>query len=90
MTIKRICDVVVDGEELQFKLTDQELREAAQEFNKICKREDIRTQLRDMGIENMTDDDVNYMADQLLERLEYDESWYWSRVEETVNNYVGV
>lgn len=72
------------------ELSDQELREAAQEFNKRCKREDIRTQLRDMGIENMTDDDVNYMADQLIDRLEYDESWYWSRVEEIVNNYLGV
>ena len=72
------------------ELSDQELQEAAQEYNKICKREDIRTQLRDMGIENMTDDDVNYMADQLIDRIEYDESWYWSKVETVVNNYLGV
>lgn len=86
MTIERFCGATPTS----FKLTDQELREAAQEFNKICKREDIRTQLRDTGVEDVSDEDVEYMADQLIERMEYDESWYWSKVETTVNNFLGI
>lgn len=89
-SLRNIIGDKIDTRETEITLTDDELREAAQEFNKICKRDDIRTVLRDMGIENMTDDDIDYMADQLIERMEYDESWYWSKVEETVNNYLGM
>lgn len=70
MKIKRI----VNGQEMEFELTDSEQMQAFYEWHDECDKEDIQSVLEDMEL-TVTDEQLSLMADKFRDYMSCDDSW---------------
>ena len=64
----------VNGQEMEFELTDSECMHAFYEWHAECDKEDVQTVLDDMGL-TATDEQLDLIADRFRDYMSEDDSW---------------
>ena len=64
----------VNGQEMEFALTDLECMHTFYEWHAECDKEDVQTILEEMGL-TATDEQLDLIADRFRDYMSNDDSW---------------